>query len=91
MVGEGGLGDTIAGLQRLRAHHPEAFAEIARTLDSKIEELLVVCRAIESRLRQSGDHDAANLLGVMVLEWETTLDVPALTFPFLLERDDPRA
>lgn len=91
MVGEGGLGDTIAGLQRLRAHSPEAFAEIARTLDSKIEELLMVCRAIEARLRQSGDDEAASLLGVMVLEWETTLDVPALTFPSLLERDDPRS
>jgi hypothetical protein len=85
MTGDGGLEETLAGLQRLRARNPDAFAEIARTLDAKIEELLVVCRAIEARLRRSGDTEAANTLGVMILEWETTLDVPALTFPFLLD------
>lgn len=87
-MGDGGLGGMIAGLQRLRAHSPDAFAEIARTLDAKIEELLTVCRTIEGRLRLAGDNEAADLLGVMVLEWETTFDVPALTFPHLLEPDD---
>jgi hypothetical protein len=87
MAGGGGLDDTIVGLQRLRAQSPHAFAEIARTLDTKVHELLTVCRAVEARLRQSGDTEAADLLGMIVLEWETTIDVPALTFPFLLERD----
>lgn len=85
----GGLDDTIVGLQRLRAQSPDAFAEIARTLDSKIHELLTVCRAVEARLREAGDTEVADLLGVMVLEWETTIDIPALTFPYLLERDEP--
>jgi hypothetical protein len=88
MEAGGGLDDTIVGLQRLRARSPEAFAEIARTLDAKISELLAVCRTIEARLRQAGDTEAADLLGVMVLEWETTIDVPALTFPFLLEDEE---
>jgi hypothetical protein len=89
MAGGGGLDDTIVGLQRLRAQSPQAFAEIARTLDTKVQELLTVCRTVEARLRESGDTEAADLLAVMVLEWETTIDVPALTFPFLLERDEP--
>ncbi len=79
----------ISGLQRLRAQSPEAFAEIARALDDKIEELLVMCRSIEARLREDGHLESADLLGVMLLEWETTLEVPALAFPALLERSDP--
>ncbi len=88
MAGDGGLGEMILGLQHLRAQNPAVFAEIARALDTKMNELLEVCRAIETRLRQAGDSDTADLLGIMVLEWETTLDVPALTFPFLLERNE---
>lgn len=75
------------GLQRLRAQSPEPFAQVARALDVKVEELLAVCRSIETRLRESGDTEAADVLGVVVLEWETALDVPALAFPFLLQDD----
>jgi hypothetical protein len=78
----------IFGLQRLRALSPEAFAEIARALDDKVEELLAMCRTIEARLREGGDSESADLLGVMVLEWETAIDVPALAFPSLLDRHD---
>jgi hypothetical protein len=88
MGGDAGLGGLIAGLQRLRAQNPTAFGEIARTLDNKIEEMLAVCRTIEGRLRQGGDSETADLLGMMVLEWETTLDFPALLFPHLLDRDE---
>ncbi len=78
----------ISGLQRLRAQNPEAFAEIARALDDKIEELLAMCRSIEARLREDGHSESADLLGMMVLEWETTLEIPALAFPALLERPE---
>lgn len=77
------------GLQRLRAQSPEAFAEIARALDAKIEELLALCRETEARLRESGDTASADLLGVMVLEWETAIDIPALAFPELIDLTDP--
>jgi len=83
-----GLGETIEGLQRLRAQAPEAFAEIAATLDAKVEEFLAVCRSLESLLREMGENAAANLLGVIVLEWETSMDVPAFTFPFLLGQEE---
>ena len=87
MTGDVSLGETIKGLQRLRAQAPDAFAELARTLDSKVEELLAVCRTLEMQLGETGEGAAADLLGVMVLEWETSLDVPALTFPALLGWD----
>jgi hypothetical protein len=79
----------LMALRQLRAHSPETFAEIARALDSKIHELLAVCRDLEGGLRESGDIEAADLLGVMVLEWETAFDLPALVFPFLMEPGAP--
>ena len=47
-----------------------------------------MCRSLESLLREMGENAAANLLGVIVLEWETSMDVPAFTFPFLLGQEE---